>query len=185
MEDRDIIDLYWAREESAVAETDKKYGKPCRNLAFRILSSGEDAEECVDDAYMAAWNSIPPKRPENLPAYLISITRNNCLMRLRGQGALKRGGREYTAALDELGELFPSGESVEGSYEAKELAGEIDRFIATLSRDDRLIFVSSYWLAAPVATIAAKLGCSRGRVKSSLFRSRKKLYEKLKTEGFV
>ncbi len=185
MEDEKIIELFWNRSQTALLEVQAKYGRYCRKIAGNILGSREDAEECINDAYLALWQSIPPKRPPNLFAYLVSITRNKCFSLLHSRKAQKRGGGEYTLALEELSELLPSAVSVEGACEAKELAGEINAFIAALSYDDRMIFLGRYWLVMPVAEIAKRLQFTKSKVKSSLFRSRQKLEKHLMQEELI
>ncbi len=184
MEDEAIVDLYWQRSERAIQETDEKYGPYCRSISFRILSDKEDAEECVSDTFLTLWNRLPPERPRSLRAFAAAVTRNLSLKRMRGRTAQKRGG-ELQTALEELDEVLSSPISVEREVENRELIGEIERFLHTLSRDDRIIFMGRYWLFAPVAEIAQRLGCTQGRVKTSLYRSRQKLQEHLKKEGLL
>lgn len=185
MEDEKIIELFWQRNQAALLEVQEKYGRYCRKTAQNILRSREDAEECVNDAYLALWQSIPPKRPPNLFAYLVSITRNNCFKALRRQNARKRGGGEYALALEELSELVPARDTVEGEFDARLLAEELDAFIGALSYDDRMIFLGRYWLVMPIAEIAQRLHFTKSKVKSSLFRSRQKLEKYLVKEEYI
>lgn len=185
MEDTKIIELYWRRDESAIDETDRKYGRSCCSIAYDILSSREDSEECVNDTYMAAWNSIPLCRPSKLPAYLYRVTRNICFDRVKKRLASKRGGGETAVVLDEISECVAADASVERDYEAKELAAEINSFLRTLSADDRVIFNARYWLMLPSAEIARRLSCGESRVNTSLYRSRRKLHQYLKQEGLL
>ena len=133
MQDEKIIALYWQRDQSAIDETDKKYGVQLRGLSYGILSDREDAEECVSDTYMAVWNSLPPQRPKRLRAYAAAIVRNLSLRRVRDRYSKKRGGGEVALALEELEDCLCSQASVEREYEQKELAGKIEEFLRTLS----------------------------------------------------
>ena len=185
MEDINIIDLYWRRSETAIDETDKKYGRYCRSIAYGILENSEDSEECVDDTYMATWNSLPPQRPKYFPAYLGRITRNLSLTRIRASLTQKRGAGEVAVAYDELSECVAGTTHIEREYEQKELIREVEQFLYSLSKEDRLMFMYRYWLAWPVADIAKKLGCTESRVKSALHRSRQKLRQHLVKEGLL
>ena len=185
MEDRKIIDLFWRRDQAAIDETDKKYGSNCHSIAFGILASREDAEECVDDTYMAAWNSIPPHRPEYLSAYLYRIVRNMGFDRIKERNTQKRGSGELALVLDELEDCVASNSSVEHDFEIKELAREINRFLSSLPKDDRVIFSYRYWLTLPTAEIAKRLCFKEGKVRMSLSRSRKKLRDYLIKEGLI
>lgn len=185
MDDTAIIELYFDRDQDAIAETDRKYGPLCTKLSYGILSNLQDAEECVADTYLAAWNSIPPQRPDFLKAYLLKIVRNLSLMRLRRRYAKKNGRGEVTLVLEELGDTFASDFSVEKLVEGKEVAKAVSTFLRTLPERERNIFLIRYWYMTPVSEIAAKLGCKESRVKTSLFRTRKKLQDYLKKEGLV
>lgn len=185
MEDREIVALFWSRDQRALRETERKYGTRCRGIAGDILNSYEDAEECVSDAYMAAWNAIPPARPACFKAYIFRAVRNISVNRLKERIAAKRGGGELEAAIDELEGSLASGSSVEGEYDAKELAEAINAFLCTLSKDERLIFMNRYWLTLPTREIAQKLGFKESRVRTSLSRSRDKLRRHLKKEGLL
>ena len=185
MDDTGIIELYWQRDEAAVSATDDKYGALLRTLSQGIVSSREDAEECVSDTYLALWNAMPPNRPARLRAYAAAIVRNLSLRRVRDRYSKKRGGGEVTLVLEELEDCLCSQVSVEREYEQKELAGKIEEFLRTLSADDRRIFMCRYWGFAPVAQIAQKLGCPQSKVKSSLHRTRGKLQKYLTKEGLI
>jgi len=185
MEDEKIIRLYFARDEQAIAETDIKYGRSCRAVAENILTNRQDSEECVNDTYLAAWNAIPPTYPVHLSAYLIGIVRKLSLMCLRRRYADRRGGGEYALCYEELEAAVGASASLEDELELKELAGEIEAFLSTLSRDDRRIFMCRYWLIASVAQIAESTGFSSSKVKSSLHRSRTKLKTHLVKEGLL
>ena len=183
MEDREIVDLYWQRSDLAISETDRKYGRYCRAIAFNICGSDEDAEECVNDTWFRAWNRMPSERPAALSAFLGCITRNLAINTIKAKNRLRRGGGEAALALDELSECLPGGRSPEQIVEEKELEKAIGRFTADLPETERMIFVLRYFYLAPVADIAEKLQCGQGKVKSSLFRTRKKLRERLVKEG--
>lgn len=185
MDDKEIIELYFARDPNGILETERKYGALCQKVSYNILGNREDAEECVSDTYMAAWNSIPPQRPGLLKAYLMKIVRNFSLMRVRERSAQKHGGGELPLALEELGDIFPSSDSVEQAYEGKELAKAVSGFLRTLPQSERDIFLCRYWHFASIADIARKLGCTQSKVKTSLFRTRKKLLTYLKKEDLV
>jgi len=185
MEDIKIIELFNLRDEQAISETDIKYGRSCRRMARDILSDREEAEECVDDTYLALWNAIPPQYPRNYPAYVFRILRNLGLNRLRQCHAQKRGGGELPLALHELEAVLSSTNTPERAYEAKELVREINRFLAALSPDERAIFLSRYWLLLPTGEIAKRLGFSPSKVRTTLHRSRKRLHQHLSMEGFV
>jgi len=185
MEDIKILELYHRRSEQAIVETEKKYGSRCRRAAFDILALREDAEECVADTWLALWRTIPPQCPLSFPAYIFRILRNFCLGRLQERLARKRGGGEAELALSELEACIPSAQSPQRELEAKELAAELNRFLHTLSRDERLIFTGRYFLLLPGAEIAKRLGFSESKVRTSLHRSRKKLWQHLREEGLV
>lgn len=174
MEDSFIVDLYWRRDEQAIAETERKYGGACEGIARRFLPAAEDAEEIVQDAYLSLWNTIPPQRPEHFAAYLFRTVRNAAFSRFRADSAQKRGGGEASAALDELAECVAGRDNVEQIIEAREL-----------SRNDRIIFTARYYLALPTPAIAERLGCREGRVHTSLCRSRKKLRDYLIKEELL
>ena len=185
MEDIKILELFHLRNEQAISETDLKYGRLCRHMAWDILYDREDAEECVDDTYLALWNNIPPSCPKNYLSYILRILRNIGLNRLKERLALKRGGGELPLTIDELEEVIASAHSPERGYEAKELGREIRNFLSSLSRDERLIFLGRYWLILPTAEIANRLGFSESKVRTSLHRSRIKLHSHLVKEGFI
>lgn len=185
MEDERIVELYWQRDQRAIEATERKYGAQCRRLSYSIVANREDAEECVADAYLSLWNSIPPKRPAHLAAYTSSIVRNISVSRVRAKCSLRHGGGEFDAALDELSECLADSSSVERDYEAQELAAAINSFLHTLSPDDRNIFMCRYWLVAPTAEVARRMGCSHAKVKTSLYRSRQKLNRYLVKEGLL
>lgn len=182
MEDGRIVDLYWQRSERAVAETDRKYGPYCRTVAYNILENSEDSDECVNDTYLRAWNSMPDARPASLSAYLARITRNLAISALRRKNTLRRGGGRTALALEELAEAVPSGESLETRIELRELSERLEAFLGTVGTQERQIFMARYFYMAQVKDIAAKYGFSESKVKSMLSRTRKKLKRYLEEE---
>ena len=183
MEDEKIVDLYWARSEKAVSETAAKYGKYCRTIAFNILASEEDTEECLNDTYMKAWNSMPRNRPSRLAPYLGKLTRWLSLSRLREQDSLERGGGERRLGLDELAEVWDSGTDLQRELELKELNLALRRLLDGLEKDERDVFLSRYWYMASVQEIAEKFGFSQSKICTMLHRTRKKLLRQLKEEN--
>ena len=184
MEDREIVNLYWERNTSAIKETDTKYGGYCKAIAKNILGNHEDAEECVNDTYLNTWNSIPPNRPNVLSTYLGKITRNLSFARFRRRHAEKRGGGEIELILDELGECVSDTDSVEQEVEKKELVRAINRYLDTLSQEKCSIFLCRYWYAIPVSEIAARFGMSEGNVSVTLNRIRHQLKNYLEERGY-
>ena len=185
MEDTRIIDLYWQRSDRAIPETDRKYGPYCHAVAYNICHDREDAEECVNDTYLRAWNSMPDQRPSMLRSFLGTISRNLALDRYRSASRKKRGGGEVELALAELDECVPSPLNIERQILARELSQAIDSFLSTLPEADRTVFVSRYWYLASVAEIADRLGCSQGKVKMMLHRIRERLRSYLEKEGLA
>ena len=183
MDDLQIIDLYWARSESAVAETSRKYGPYCRSIAYGILRSEEDSEECVNDTWLHAWNAMPDQRPERLSAFLGRITRNLALKKREKDSAKKRGAGEVPLALEELTECLPYADHSDRIVEDMVLADALNRFLASLKAEKRKIFLRRYWYLSPVREIAADLGISESKVKMSLLRSRSELRQMLEKEG--
>ena len=181
MEDSAIIDLYWAREERALNETDSKYGGMCRTIAFNILRDRWDSEECVNDTWLRAWNAMPPQRPFVLRAFLGKIARNLSLKVYEKNHAQKRGGGQVALALEELEDCFSDGP--ETALEEAELTRLLDRFLRQLPQKDCCVFVRRYWYLDSIMEIAARYHMALGSVKSSLHRSRKKLKEYLEQEG--
>lgn len=184
MEDKAIIDLYWTRSENAISQTALKYGAYCYTIAFNILSNREDSEESVNDTYLAAWNTMPPKRPGILSAFLGKITRYISLDRWKRRSAAKRGGGQVPLALEELEECICGGEGPEGSLVHKQLLRSIESFLDKLPVQERQVFVCRYWYMDPVADIAERFGYSESKVKIMLFRTREKLRMKLEKEGY-
>lgn len=185
MEDTEIVELFRQRNTDALHQAGRKYGKLCKQVARNILPCAEDAEECLNDAYLALWNSIPPKRPQSLGGYMATLVRNACLTRYRREHTKKRGGGQVDLALEELSEVLAGQSDVEKDFEAKALTREINRFLSTLSKDDRIIFLSRYWLMLSAPEIEAQLGFSHSKITSSLFRSRNKLKAHLIKEEWL
>lgn len=175
MEDSRIIELYWQRSEDAIAASNEKYGEHCYIIAQRILCQSEDSRECVNDTWLRAWNSIPPCRPDSLKAFLGAITRRLALDRWRRDRAEKRGGGEMPLVLEELKDCVASPACVEREAEEGELAELLDRFLVSLSKEARIIFLQRYWYLCSVKQIARHRGISESGVKMSLLRSRRKL----------
>ncbi len=185
MDDAKIVELYWARSDAALTETAKKFGPYCHTIAYNVLENVEDSEECVNDTYMRAWNSMPDKRPAALAPYLGRITRNLALNRIIEKNTLKRGGGEAALALDELDECTASSYSLEREVEAREIAAAMNRFLSKLPDTERALFVSRYWFMAPVRELAEKFGFSESKTVSMLRRTRLKLRKFLTGEGLV
>lgn len=181
MEDREIVELYWARDERAIGESREKYGPLLASFARRFVGE-EDAEECVSDAYLRAWNAIPPERPENLRAYLAKILRNLCLDRLRRDRAHKRDSR-ILEVTDELQAVAP--DSALEKVTAQELSDYVNRFLRTLSRRDGDILIRRCFWAESVGEIARRYSMRPNAVSVSLTRSRRKLAEYLRKEGLI
>lgn len=184
MDDKRIIDLYWKRSENAIKETSVKYGRYCYTIAYNILYNKEDSEESVNDTYLAAWNSMPPKRPDILSAFLGKITRYISLDRWKKRTTLKRGGGEIPLVLDELEQCISSGKSVEEEYLQKELLECINQFLANLPEIERKIFMYRYWNMDSIEKISKRYGYSTSKVTSMLYRIRGKLHKYLEKEGF-
>ena len=185
MEDARIVELYWERDEAAIAESSAKYGGYCYQIAFRILALREDAEECVGDTWLRAWEAMPPSRPGRLYTFLGKITRNLSLDRWRALRAQKRWQGQAELALTELGDCLPASGGVEQEVEAAALAESLNRFLESLPQEKRVLFVRRYWYLCSVEELAAWSGRRRGTVSAALFRLRQDLREHLEREGFT
>ena len=183
MEDEQIIQLYWQRSEDAIAETAVKYGTYCHSISYGILRNAEDAEECVTDTYLRAWNAIPPQRPRYLAAFLAKIVRNLALSRYRKITAKFRGGGQVRIAFEELEQAIPSSHSVEDTMEEAELIHALEAFIFGLSKEKRQVFLLRYWYFRSMEEICVQLGISESKASSMLFRMRKELKRHLEKEG--
>lgn len=184
MEDSKIVDLYWERNERAIALTGEKYGNYLMKIARNVLINEEDTDECVNDTYLSAWNSMPTNRPTLLGAYLSSITRNLALDKYRHSHAKRRGEGQVDIALDELLEVAGN-KSTEDEVEGRMLASAINGFLGQLNKETRVIFVRRYFYLDSIEDIGKLLKISEGKVKTTLFRTRKKLGEYLEKEGYA
>jgi len=176
MDDDKIVELYWDRDESAIPATAKKYGSYCAAIAGNILGNREDVEECVNDTYLSAWNSMPPHKPNRLSTFLGKLTRNLSFNRYKYNTADKRGGGELPMVLEELAELVSGREDVEQEILRRELTEALDEFLETLSPEKRDIFVRRYWYTDNISDIAKRYGMRADTVSMILNRLRKKLY---------
>lgn len=183
MEDSRIIELFFERSEDAIAQLSNKYGKVCMKTAYNILYNQEDAEECVNDSYLAVWNTIPPKKPNPLLAFLLRIVRNVAINRYEYNHAEKRKGN-YQECLDEWEWGIASSESPEEQYDMSLLSSCIDEYLDALSKNNRLIFVRRYWYMDSCADIAKMTGMRENAVRTRLSRLRKGLKKFLENRGF-
>lgn len=182
MDDKEIIELLFLRSEKGISAVDGKYGAACRRMAKDILGNEQDAEECVNDAYLCLWNAVPPERPVFLAAYLYKILRNTAMKRLASKTASKRSAT--VLELDaELENYLPSTETVENRVEERELAALIEEFLDTLTPDNRKIFLRRYWFSESYEKISRELGMSKGNISMRLVRTREKMREFLKERG--
>ncbi len=183
MEDKKIVDLYWLRNEAAIGESERKYGRMLRSLSFSLLSSHEDAEECVNDTYLDAWNAMPTARPDFLGAFLSKITRRISIDRFRAAHREKRGGLD--TVVEELTDCVPSGDSVEKEYENGRLADALNRFLYQQSSEKRAMFIRRYFYSQSIAEIARALTTKESRVKVTLFRMRDALKQELEAQELL
>lgn len=183
MDDSQILALYFSRAEAAIQETDRKYGRYCYRIAYSILDSRQDSEESVNDTYLSAWNSIPPRKPARLSTYLGKLTRNISIDRWRKCSAQKRGSGEVALALEELTECVSGQPGIEEQMIQREIVVSLNRFLASLSVDERTVFLCRYWYVNSMEEIARKTEFSLGKIKSMLHRTRKKLAASLQKEG--
>ena len=187
MEDTEIIDLYWKRDERAIEETDRKYGKYCHTVANNVLNDYEDSQECVSDTWLRAWNSMPPQRPSVLRAFLAKITRNLAYDRYRARSASKRGGGQTEAVLEELAEVVDHSGAwdPEDLYAAKELREALNQFVRNLPEREGDVFVRRYFFAEEISDIAKRYQLTQNNVTVILSRTRNKLRKYLKEGGFM
>lgn len=181
MQDLEIVELYLARNENAIKETDNKYGKLCFYVAVNILGNKEDAEECVNDTYLGVWNKIPPTRPGNFRAFLCKIARNLSLKRLEYNLAQKRF-TDIFVSFSELKEVI-SDDRFRADIKDEEIGQMISCFLRTETRDVRNVFIRRYWFFDSITDIAVRYSFSESKVKSMLYHSRNKLKKYLKKEG--
>ena len=183
MTDSQIIALYWARNEDAIKQTDYVYGRKLHNLADKIVRNHEDAQECVSDTYLKTWDTIPPQRPEYFFAYIAKICRNFALGVLDWKSAAKRKG-EVVALTQEMEACIPDPQH-DRKLEGQELGEVLNRFLASLSQDNRVIFLRRYWYLDTISEIASRYGMSESKVKTQLHRTRTKLHSFLEKEGIT
>lgn len=183
MEDSKIIELFFARAEQAIKELSTKYGTACNGIARNILKNELDAEECVNDTYLAAWNTIPPQKPDPLRAYIFRIARNIAITRYHANTSTKRNSH-YDIALEELESCLAAANTVEEELAASELSKQIDRFLATLDEESQMLFVRRYWYSDKISDIAERFHTSSNNVSVRLSRIRSKLKLYLQKEGY-
>ena len=183
MDDGKIVDLYWARNEKAITESQRKYGRMLSSLSYSLLSSYEDAEECVNDTYLDAWNAMPEARPEFLGAFLSKITRRISVDRFRAKHRERRGG--MNEIVSELDECIPSEDRVERQYENMLLRDEINDFLYSQPKEKRVMFVLRYFYSKSVSEIARQISVGESKVKTTLFRMRKELQERLEEKELL
>ena len=184
VDDHDLITLFFDRDENAIGEMQIKYGSFCRHIARSLLTSREDAEECVNETMLAVWNSIPPNRPKSFKAYVGRILRNKALSIYRKENAAKRS-TAMTAMLSELEDCIPSAENVEDRIEAKEITDAINMWLSALREQDRMLFVRRYWYGDPVQKLALEMGVSSNNAAQKLFMLRKQLKACLEKKGIL
>lgn len=184
MEDAEIVELYWARDEDAITQTKTKYGAYLNRVAYNILSDLEDSQECVSDTLLAAWRSMPDNRPKNLRTYLGKITRQVSIDLYRKRNRMKRYASEYAISLDELGDSFSDGKTPEDELDAKLLTEAVNRFLRSLPEDSRNTFIGRYYFFDSVKNVARYCGMSESKCKSMLYRTRQSLKVYLQKEGF-
>ena len=185
MNDEQIIELYFERNEAAITKSKEKYGAYCLKIAMNILNDTLDSEECLNDTWFSAWRSIPPKRPSNLAAYLGKITRNLSINCYKMKHADRRIANQFTLSLDELSECVSVGDDVESDEQAGAIGASISQFLHTQNEFDRRVFVCRYFYCDSIAEIADRFQVSESRVKSLLFRLRAKLKIHMEQEGIA
>ena len=182
MEDERLVELFLSRDEQAISELDKKHGRLCHSISYNILHSNEDAEECVNDAYLGVWNSVPPQHPNPLVSFVCRIVRNISIARYHSNTAKKRGGG-YDLALVEIEGMLSAPHTVEDSFDARELARLIAEFLDSVSTENRVIFMRRYWFCDNYADIAHHVGLSEKNISVRLSRIRKQLKQHLTEQG--
>lgn len=185
MEDEQIVTLYWNRDETAIQETQAKYDRYLTKIACNILADMEDSRESVNDTYLAAWNTMPPRRPNILSAFLGKLTRYISLDRWKKCSAQKRGGGQVALSLEELEECISGGDDPEKEVDRKELLRYLNRFLDALPETQRRVFVCRYWYLESIPEIAARFGFSESKVTAMLHRLREKLRARLQLEGLL
>ena len=182
MDDSKIIELFFERSEQAIVELSKKYGNTCYKIAVNILKNDSDAEECVNDTYLGAWNTIPPQKPKPLLTYICRIARNISIKRYHQNTAKKRNSY-YDVALDELEACLPSSIMVQDEVSASELTSLIDDFLGGLDKTNRIMFVRRYWFSDSISDIATRFNLSKHAVTVRLSRTRERLRQYLIKKG--
>ena len=185
MQDKEIISLFFSRDQKALSEVSQKYGAYCYSLAFNIVLQHEDAEECVNDTWLSAWNSIPPQKPDILKYFLAKITRSKAIDRLKKYRAKKRGADEVAVVLEELSDCIEGGFNPQQEILNCELSNIINAFLSTIPIRDRQLFVRRYFYTESINDIASKAGMNNNNVSVSLHRTRAKLKDHLKKEGYL
>ena len=178
IEDKKIVELFFKRSELAIRELDNKYGKVCHRLSYNIVNNRQDAEECVNDAYLGAWNAIPPEKPDPLLTYLCKIVRNISLKMYYRKKAAKRSST-YTIAMEEIEACIAAPSMVETEFEARELARVIESFLDTLTAENRVIFMRRYWFSDSYKDISECIGISEKNISVRLTRIREKMKQYL------
>ena len=185
MQDKEIVALYWKRDEAAIQETEQKYGRYLSKIAYNILADWEDSAESVNDTYLKAWNSMPPHQPSVLSAYLGKITRQVSIDRFRRRNRQKRVPSEYELSLSELGECVSDGDTTQQYVDLHLLAEAIGEYLGGLSSEARNTFIGRYYYMDSLTEVAAYYGMSQARAKSLLHRTRKGLKAYLEQEGYL
>ena len=184
MNDTEILALFFERNETALTECNKKHGRYCRAIAQNILANEQDTEECINNVFLKAWNAIPPHRPEKLRTYLGKITRNEALKIYEKRTAGKRLGDNAAITIEELSEILPSADNTEISVARLDFSRILNDFLADLPKETRVIFIKRYWYLCPIKEISKDMGIEESKIKMSLSRTREKLKNILRKEGF-
>lgn len=185
MDDASIVQLFWSRSEQALTAVSEKYGRFCHSIAHNILGSPEDAEECVNDAYLSLWNSIPPKRPSVIAPFLGRITRNLAINIYKKNHAEKRGSGEFALVLDDLSEVIQGSETADGELLQRELLDTVNSFLSSLSPEKRKIFVRRFWYADSIKDIAKRMNMTENNVSVTINRLKKQLRTLLVEGGLI
>ncbi|MBR3446487.1 MAG: sigma-70 family RNA polymerase sigma factor [Oscillospiraceae bacterium] len=185
MNDQAIITLFEQRSEQAISVSEQQYGALCRSVARGITGSSEDAEECLNDAMLTAWNAIPPAKPKNFRAYLLRLVRNAALDRYRAARTEKRSAQQTAGSLDELAEIIPDGSDVVSETERREMLAAVTDFLLSLPQKQRDLFVQRYWYAAEYDVLSASFRMSEAHIRVTLSRLRKRLQKYLEKEGLL
>lgn len=185
MQDNEIVGLYLERDEKAIEQTGKKYGRYLGKIAYNILRDAEDCKECVNEAYLAAWNSIPPQKPEVLRTYLVMLLRRICVKRAEKKYCRKRLGSAYAVSFSELEECISDNDRVDGNMELEELVKAINTYLRGISDEARNLFIGRYYYLDSLKKAAAYCGMSEAKAKSMLYRTRQGLREHLIKEGYI